>query len=158
MPGEGQILSIGHRPEKDRGGCRGRGKISRSLDYRHSRSLSRLLKKIRSTSAHHCGCRPRMTRQLEFFGGDEQLEDVAAQMAAGPNVGMRDPGTKGWRKLSPGLMHARVAREPSPTPEAAPKPPVDSPALPEAISAAVPRVITTPDELLDLLRRRRDDL
>jgi len=92
-----------------------------------------------------------MSRQLEIF------EDIAEQMSLAPNVGERDPRAKGWLKLSPGLGHAKIFREPAAAPEAVPTSPADSPAAPEAIPA-VPRVVTTHEELLDLLRRRRDDL
>ena len=95
-----------------------------------------------------------MSRQLEIF------EDIADQMSVAQNVGCRDPRGKmfGRPQLSPGLLHAKVAREPSAAPEVLPAAPVNSPSSPDPVPAAVPRVITTPDELLDMLRQRRDEL
>ena len=98
-----------------------------------------------------------MSRQLEIF------EDIAAATSFAQNAGERDPRATGGSGrglgVSPGLLHAKVAREASPAPAIASKPPVDSRAAPDPVpDAAVPRVITTPDELLDMLRRRRDEL
>jgi hypothetical protein len=92
-----------------------------------------------------------MTRQYDF------LEDVADQMSGAPNVGERDERTRGWHKLSPALRHAKVDRERPAAAESAPSAPVDSPSPPEAVPA-VPRVINTREDLLELLRERRDEL
>lgn len=86
-----------------------------------------------------------MTRQLEIF------EDIADATRFVPNLGERSPHTpkrKPGPRTSPTMLHAKVAREA----------PADSPSEPEAIPPAVPRLITSVDDLLDLLRRRRDEL
>lgn len=99
-----------------------------------------------------------MSEQLDL------LEEIDEQNAFSTNVGSGEKKrwVAGCLSVSPQFQRAKVARaapvEAAPeappatasAPEAAPEPPGESP--------AVPRIITTRDDLLDLLRRRRDEL
>jgi hypothetical protein len=92
------------------------------------------------------------------------LEEIDEQAAYTANAGTRDK--KRWRagclSLSPQFQRAKVARA-APV-QAAPETPPAAASEPEAAPgapgepAAVPRVITTREELVDLIRRRRDEL
>ncbi|MET4018148.1 hypothetical protein [Bradyrhizobium sp. S3.2.12] len=99
-----------------------------------------------------------MSEQLDL------LEEIDEQNAYPVNVGSGEK--KRWRagclSVSPQFQRAKVARA-APV-EAAPETPPATASEPEAapeppsVPAAVPRIITTRDDLLDLLRRRRDEL
>jgi hypothetical protein len=96
-----------------------------------------------------------MIRQLDF------LEDIADSTSFAPNPGERSPNApKRVLRLgiSPMMLHAKVAREASPVPIAAETSPVDSAGSSEGIPRTVPRTVTTHDELVEMLRARRDEL
>jgi hypothetical protein len=102
-----------------------------------------------------------MTRELDLF----ELEQIADQTAFSFNEGDRDRrschggATRhkiGHMGVSLGLQRAKVARAAPDSPAPAAGPPEANPA--PKVEPAVPRVITTRDELLDLIQRRRDEL
>ncbi|WP_338314061.1 hypothetical protein [Bradyrhizobium sp. TM239] len=92
------------------------------------------------------------------------LEEIEEQTTLSTNVGSRE--RKRWRagclSLSPQFERAKVARAARVdlASEQPPAPATESEAArePPNGSAAVPRIITTREELVDMLRRRRDEL
>ncbi|WP_426608644.1 hypothetical protein [Bradyrhizobium sp. McL0616] len=96
-----------------------------------------------------------MSEQLDIF------EDIDEQTAITVNVGTS--GRKRWRSrclsVSPQFERARVARLATGTPSKDVAAPQAAPQPPEPAEApALPRVVTTQEELLALLRSRRDEL
>ncbi len=92
-----------------------------------------------------------VSEQLEIF------EEIAEQASVRVNVGTR-AGRRRFLSISPAMERTKLARP-------APDSPVVMASQPEAIPEpeappppAVPRVVTNRDELLDLIRTRRDQL
>ncbi|MET4479649.1 hypothetical protein [Bradyrhizobium sp. F1.13.3] len=119
----------------------------------------RPLRKLLSTTAFTRTRRsPAMSEQLDL------LEEIDEQTTFSTNVGSHQK--KRWRagclSVSPQFERAKVARAAPDdgTPEAPPAAASEPEAAPEppSVPAAVPRIITTREELVDMLRRRRDEL
>jgi hypothetical protein len=96
-----------------------------------------------------------MTEQFDW------LDTIAEQAAFEPNVGARRQNTPSAWRLSPGILRAKPAHPPAPAPAepeartTAEPPPCEPASQPMPV---LPRVISTPEELVDLIRRRRDEL
>jgi hypothetical protein len=134
--------------------------IERLTDYRHPLDLSRRPGKFSAAALEivcpqlrrfphiECGL---MSDQFDF------LTDLAAQMSCAPNDDARDR-RGGFYRPSPSILRAKPVRPPKGPPAAAASP---REAIPEQQPPAPPVVhvvVTTENELLDLLRARRDAL
>lgn len=85
------------------------------------------------------------------------LEEIADQTAFATNVGERGQNRQSPLRISPGIMRAKPAHPPVDSPaESTPAPTAAEPIIQPA--PVLPRVVTTPEELLALLRSRRDEL